>query len=695
MASTSSLQATGSKLPENTDPYAKSIKLLTARIAEIDAKIAENVYKARDTASQQMKVSYAKSILLLKKNKEVATKLLLAQKERQRKRQRKHMESTNLINRARRQSNPPAASSSRMILPPLPGRTDPFRSHPNEEKPDEDLLAELDDVKLSEDEALLKKQEADLLESLSTLGVSKTDKELLDEFDEEDNRIKAALIAQIVSIITTIIPLIQPPKQNRPDEELIDLQRRLNVLRDDGPQIKPKYLFKISEAILEDLKNNIKSVKDIKNKPITDRISTFGKFTDSLNKYLEKLKEKVNKVELIEQSYKGGAMSIEEILAKVESENRIKIGEAIKQDFIKYYNAAVDFNNNPGEFNGYSKSDQIIIIQKCMASFQALVDDINTQLTPSSGGQKQKLNILFNSRNMYKSGGLKNKSRKMKGGAEIVKITNEVIESLDATLRPFALKLNEAIEAYNIKSDDDANKQKLLLPIASAIVVVLEKLYPAGTEEEEEEEEAPAPEAVAEAAPEAVAAARAKLAEARAQKAATAQALIDTARDGAVPSQKLLEDDRAADVALEEAKAAAIDLGIEVADGGRKKKVATRKVKRGGAIDMSKLYNVSGLIVDSKDPVAMAAQVGQDSTPMPFSASGQGITYSAGIPEQFMRDLNPTLGMAGGKKRTVGSAKTQDKQRAGSAKTQDKQRAGSAKTQDKKRKDSANTKSKK
>ena len=61
--------------------------------------------------------------------------------------------------------------------------------------------------------------------------------------------------------------------------------------------------------------------------------------------------------------------------------------------------------------------EQVNVTQKCINNFKALVDDINQQLTPSRGGQKQKLNILRNSRNMYKSGGLKHKSRKMAGGA--------------------------------------------------------------------------------------------------------------------------------------------------------------------------------------------------------------------------------------------------------------------------------------
>lgn len=88
------------------------------------------------------------------------------------------------------------------------------------------------------------------------------------------------------------------------------------------------------------------------------------------------------------------------------------------------------------------------------------------------------------------------------------------------------------------------------------------------------------------------------------------------------------------------------------AGGSRKKKSSSKKVKRvGGNVDMSKLYNVSGLIVDSKDPVAVAGGIGPDSTPMPFSANGQGLRYTGGISTEFMNDLNPSLGQAGGAKK--------------------------------------------
>lgn len=93
------------------------------------------------------------------------------------------------------------------------------------------------------------------------------------------------------------------------------------------------------------------------------------------------------------------------------------------------------------------------------------------------------------------------------------------------------------------------------------------------------------------------------------------------------------------------------------AAGGSRKKKHSKTVKRGGGdvLDMSKLYNVSGLIVDTKDPVGVAGGIGQDSTPMPFSANGQGIRYTGGIAKEFMNDLNPSQGVSGGaKKKTKG-----------------------------------------
>ena len=342
---------------------------------------------------------------------------------------------------------------------------------------------------------------------------------------------------------------------------------------------------------------------------------------------------------------------------------------------------------------------------------------------------------------MYKSGGLKKSikaSRKMKkGGANNIQ---EIIgvDSLPQNIQPQAAKLNGLISDYNNVKDTPGENVTALLKIANQIVEILTILAPSkqgflgSIFSRRSNRVAPVvpvtpaaapvvpvtpaaapvvpvvpvtPAAAEEAAAEEVAAEEAAAEEAAAEEVAAeeagAKALINeqqkelreaqlAAAEAATAVQNN-PDVVAAGTALtnaqERVRIAQLALdAVSAQDGGRKKKAATRKVKRGGAIDMSKLYNVSGLIVDSKDPVAMAAQVGQDNTPMPFSSSGQGITYSAGIPEQFMRDLNPTLGMAGGKKRTAGSAKTHDKQRAGSAKT---------KTQDKKRKDSAKTKSKK
>ena len=340
---------------------------------------------------------------------------------------------------------------------------------------------------------------------------------------------------------------------------------------------------------------------------------------------------------------------------------------------------------------------------------------------------------------MYKSGGLKKSikaSRKMKkGGANQIQEIEIDVNSLPSKIQLLAEELKNSIREYNIIIQEPKYKNlqiQLLFNIANKISNILSKLgansgftYSGKDVREALQSIAKASaaaqtppvdtSAVAQTPPVDTSAATAAAPQqapapvpqqpAAAEEAAGEEAaLAEAAKEETRLKTELKEAEDKAALAKGTTNEAAANQNVVVAqqslqdflesqvppaanqDGGRKKKVATRKVKRGGAIDMSKLYNVSGLIVDSKDPVAMAAQVSQDNTPMPFSSSGQGITYSAGIPEQFMRDLNPTLGMAGGKKRTAGSAKTQDKQRAGSAKT---------KTQDKKRKDSAKTKSKK
>jgi len=351
---------------------------------------------------------------------------------------------------------------------------------------------------------------------------------------------------------------------------------------------------------------------------------------------------------------------------------------------------------------------------------------------------------------MYKSGGLKKSikaSRKMKkGGANQIQEIEIDVNSLPSKIQLLAEELKNSIREYNIIIQEPKYKNlqiQLLFNIANKISNILSKLgansgftysgkdvrealqsiakasAAAQTPPVDTSAVAQTPpvdtSAVAQTPPVDTSAATAAAPQqapapvpqqpAAAEEAAGEEAaLAEAAKEETRLKTELKEAEDKAALAKGTTNEAAANQNVVVAqqslqdflesqvppaanqDGGRKKKVATRKVKRGGAIDMSKLYNVSGLIVDSKDPVAMAAQVSQDNTPMPFSSSGQGITYSAGIPEQFMRDLNPTLGMAGGKKRTAGSAKTQDKQRAGSAKT---------KTQDKKRKDSAKTKSKK
>lgn len=285
---------------------------------------------------------------------------------------------------------------------------------------------------------------------------------------------------------------------------------------------------------------------------------------------------------------------------------------------------------------------------------------------------------------MYKSGGLKKSikaSRKMKkGGANDIQGID--VDSLPQNIQQQAVKLNGLIIEYNNVKDDSQKNVTALLNIANQIVEILKILAPSKPGIfgifSRKQTTAAAPPAPAPATPLATAADQQAEEEEEEEEATKLPQQIQVTP----PTEEEAPSPLAAPPLTEEQKAeAARQNAITV--GGRKKK-ATRKVKRGGAIDMSKLYNVSGLIVDSKDPVAMAAQVSQDNTPMPFSSSGQGITYSAGIPEQFMRDLNPTLGMAGGKKRTTGSAKTQDKQRAGSAKTQDKKRKDSAKTKSKK-----------
>ena len=118
------------------------------------------------------------------------------------------------------------------------------------------------------------------------------------------------------------------------------------------------------------------------------------------------------------------------------------------------------------------------------------------------------------------------------------------------------------------------------------------------------------------------------------------------AADGSGKTQaKLLE-------VIDKLKDVITNLPEAVEGGSRKKKSSSKKVKRvGGNVDSSKLYNVSGLIVDSKDPVAVAGRIGPDSTPMPFSANGQGLRYTGGIPTEFMNDLNPSLGQQGGAKK--------------------------------------------
>lgn len=102
-----------------------------------------------------------------------------------------------------------------------------------------------------------------------------------------------------------------------------------------------------------------------------------------------------------------------------------------------------------------------------------------------------------------------------------------------------------------------------------------------------------------------------------------------------------------------EESAATGEEGANVNVGGSRRRSAHKKKRGGGMeIDTSKLYNVSGLIVDSKDPIAIANAIGDDKTPAPFSASGQGIAYTGGISKEFMNDLNPTIGKVGGAKKS-------------------------------------------
>ena len=101
--------------------------------------------------------------------------------------------------------------------------------------------------------------------------------------------------------------------------------------------------------------------------------------------------------------------------------------------------------------------------------------------------------------------------------------------------------------------------------------------------------------------------------------------------------------------------------GVAATAGGRSKRAADggrsgkRAAQRGGveiqAMDRLKMYNVQGLIGNSftKDPVARGAAIGTDETPLPFSAgSSAGIAYTSGINQDFINQLTPALGKAGG-----------------------------------------------
>jgi len=95
------------------------------------------------------------------------------------------------------------------------------------------------------------------------------------------------------------------------------------------------------------------------------------------------------------------------------------------------------------------------------------------------------------------------------------------------------------------------------------------------------------------------------------------------------------------------------------AGGGARRRITKRK---GGALDMNKLYNVQGLIGNSfsKDPMQRAGTVIDDRTPLPFSAGTSGA-----INQSFISDLNPVLGQMGGARKRVADGRRRKAQRGG------------------------------
>jgi len=93
--------------------------------------------------------------------------------------------------------------------------------------------------------------------------------------------------------------------------------------------------------------------------------------------------------------------------------------------------------------------------------------------------------------------------------------------------------------------------------------------------------------------------------------------------------------------------------------GGARRRTTKRK---GGALDMNKLYNVQGLIGNSfsKDPMQRAGTVIDDRTPLPFSAGTSGA-----INQSFISDLNPVLGQMGGARKRVADGRRRKAQRGG------------------------------